>query len=130
MKDRIQRYGFEENVDFIRIYKFIKGDEKGFGNKAIKDYLLTLDTGKETAMVENNRCNLTDAEICRARETLKRCVNGRPKEEGNLAPFSSKKDEAELFNKSRASVGRKRYIENNAPELLPDRRKKFHSDKK
>ncbi len=54
IKRRIKYYKFVENDDFIRFLKFEKGDEKGFGNKKIIDYYLTMDTAKELCMVENN----------------------------------------------------------------------------
>lgn len=54
IKNRIRKYGFLENQDFIRFDKFIKGDKNGFGNKTIIEYYLNLDTAKEIAMIENN----------------------------------------------------------------------------
>ncbi|MCI8655600.1 MAG: hypothetical protein HFJ48_07055 [Clostridia bacterium] len=54
IKNRIRKYGFLENQDFIRFDKFIKGDKKGYGNKKIIEYYLNLDTAKEITMIENN----------------------------------------------------------------------------
>lgn len=54
IKQRIEQFRFIENEDFIRFNKFVKGDEKGFGNKTIIEYYLTIDMAKELAMVENN----------------------------------------------------------------------------
>lgn len=54
IRQRIEQFKFVENEDFIRFNKFVKGDEKGFGNKMIIEYYLTIDTAKELAMVENN----------------------------------------------------------------------------
>lgn len=54
IKQRIEQYKFVENEDFIRFNKFVKGDEKGFGNKTIIEYYLNFDTAKEIAMIENN----------------------------------------------------------------------------
>lgn len=54
IKNRINKYQFIENQDFIRFDKFIKGDRKGFGNKTIIEYYLTINMAKELAMVENN----------------------------------------------------------------------------
>lgn len=34
IKQRIEHYKFLENEDFIRFNKFVKADEKGFGNKS------------------------------------------------------------------------------------------------
>ncbi|EDW9123533.1 transcriptional regulator [Salmonella enterica subsp. enterica serovar Braenderup] len=50
---RIAEYGFTENQDFILLPHF--GEQrKGRGGHNRKDYLLTLDTAKELAMVERN----------------------------------------------------------------------------
>lgn len=54
IKQRIEQFSFIENEDFIRFNKFVKGDEKGFGNKTIIEYYLTINMAKELAMVENN----------------------------------------------------------------------------
>ena len=54
IKQRIQHYKFAENQDFIRFHNFVKGDIKGYGNKTIIEYLLTMDMAKELCMVENN----------------------------------------------------------------------------
>ena len=54
IKQRIEQYKFAENEDFFRFHKFVKGDEKGYGNKTIIEYYLTIDTAKEIAMIENN----------------------------------------------------------------------------
>ncbi|EHX3343609.1 antA/AntB antirepressor family protein [Salmonella enterica] len=53
IKSRIAEYGFVENQDFILLPK--NGEQKvGRGGHNRKDYHLTLDTAKETAMVERN----------------------------------------------------------------------------
>lgn len=54
IKQRIEHYKFVKYQDFIPFHKFEKGDEKGFGNKTIKEYYLTIDMAKELCMVENN----------------------------------------------------------------------------
>lgn len=54
IKRRIEHYKFAENEDFIPFLNFEKGDENGFGNKATKEYYLTIDTSKEICMIENN----------------------------------------------------------------------------
>jgi len=46
IKDRIEKYGFIENIDFAKIGKPQQNNKT--------DYMLTLDTAKEIAMVENN----------------------------------------------------------------------------
>lgn len=55
IKQRITKYSFEENEDFIRFDNFIKGDKKGYGNKTLIEYYLTIDTAKEICMIENNQ---------------------------------------------------------------------------
>lgn len=54
IKQRIEKYKFIENQDFVRFHNFVKGDENGFGNKTIKEYYLSIDMSKELCMVENN----------------------------------------------------------------------------
>lgn len=53
MKDRIDRYGFEEGVDFVKEVSARSGENPS-GGRPTTEYLLTLDTAKEVAMVENN----------------------------------------------------------------------------
>lgn len=55
IKDRIKKYGFIENVDFI-IISLIHQNwriKKGGDRKSV-DYILTLGMGKELSMIENN----------------------------------------------------------------------------
>ncbi len=54
IKQRIEQYGFIENKEYIRFNNFVKGDEKGYGNKSQIDYYLTVNMAKELCMVENN----------------------------------------------------------------------------
>lgn len=49
IKDRIQSYGFSEGNDYLIILS--KNNQRG---RPKQDYILTLDTAKEIAMVENN----------------------------------------------------------------------------
>lgn len=51
IKNRISSYGFQENVDYISFDEVIK---RAMGATTRKEYLLTLGTAKEIAMVENN----------------------------------------------------------------------------
>ena len=51
IKQRIEQYGFIENVDFTT---FSQNCEKPQGGRPTIEYVLTLDTAKEIAMVENN----------------------------------------------------------------------------
>lgn len=51
IKDKIDKYGFIENEDFTCISQ---NYEKPQGGRPTIEYILTLDTAKEIAMVENN----------------------------------------------------------------------------
>lgn len=54
IKNRLIKYKFLKNIDYIPFRKFTKWDENGFGNKSTIEYYLTIDTSKEICMVENN----------------------------------------------------------------------------
>ena len=52
IKNRIEKYGFSENLDFVTASKIL---EPGNGNRgASTDYFVSLDMAKELSMVENN----------------------------------------------------------------------------
>ena len=51
INERIQKYGFVENQDFVI---FSQNCEKPKGGRPAKEFALTLDMAKELAMVENN----------------------------------------------------------------------------
>jgi anti-repressor protein len=51
IKDRIDQYGFFENLDFVVI---ANSGENPRGGRPTKDYYLSLDTAKEISMVERN----------------------------------------------------------------------------
>ena len=51
ISERIQKYGFVENQDFVI---FSQNCEKPKGGRPAKEFALTLDMAKELAMVENN----------------------------------------------------------------------------
>ncbi len=53
IKQRIEQYGFIENIDFTTFHNFVKREGSNLGSKTT-EYVLTLDTAKEIAMVENN----------------------------------------------------------------------------
>ena len=53
IKQRIEQYGFVEDVDFTTYHNFVKREGSNLGSKTT-EYALTLDTAKEIAMVENN----------------------------------------------------------------------------
>ena len=53
IKQRIEKYNFIENEDFITFHKFVKRDGNNLGNK-LTEYYLILDMAKELCMVENN----------------------------------------------------------------------------
>jgi len=47
IRNRIKKYGFEENQDYIVVTEHTQG-------RPLKEYYITLDMAKELAMVENN----------------------------------------------------------------------------
>lgn len=51
IKDKLQKYGFVENQDYV---VFTESGENPNGGRPSIEYILTMDTGKEIAMVENN----------------------------------------------------------------------------
>jgi anti-repressor protein len=51
IKNRLDKWGFIENQDYIVFHNFMKNPE---GGRPTIEYILTLDTAKEIAMVENN----------------------------------------------------------------------------
>ena len=54
IKQRIEKYNFMENQDFIRFHNFVKGDKNGYGNKTTIEVYITIDMAKELCMIENN----------------------------------------------------------------------------
>ncbi|MEB2462835.1 phage antirepressor KilAC domain-containing protein [Listeria monocytogenes] len=50
IKRRIRQYGFVENEDF---FSLLKNEKRAIGGTTSIDYIFTLDSGKELAMVEN-----------------------------------------------------------------------------
>lgn len=51
IKNRIEKYGFVENQDFL---SFLETTKKPSGGRPSREYYITLDMAKELAMVENN----------------------------------------------------------------------------
>ena len=49
IKNRIEKYGFVENQDFVRFHKKMEAN-----NATMIEYHITLDMAKEVAMIENN----------------------------------------------------------------------------
>lgn len=54
IKQRIKQYDFIENIDYIRFHNFVKADARGYGNKTLIEYYITIDMAKELCMIENN----------------------------------------------------------------------------
>ena len=53
IKQRIDRYKFAENQDFLTFHKFVKREKNNLGSK-LTEYYITVDMAKELCMVENN----------------------------------------------------------------------------
>ena len=51
IKNRIEKYGFEEGTDFLVFHNFMKNPQ---GGRPTAEYTLTIAMAKELAMVENN----------------------------------------------------------------------------
>lgn len=51
IKERIEKYGLIENVDFQVFHDFVKNPK---GGRPLTEYALTVDTAKELSMVEGN----------------------------------------------------------------------------
>lgn len=51
IQDRIEKYGFSQDKDYVVFNSFVKNSQ---GGRPTTEYLLTMDTAKEIAMVENN----------------------------------------------------------------------------
>ena len=54
MTNRIKKYGFEENLDFILVTKILVTNNPKNPTTKEKDYIRTVDMAKELCMVENN----------------------------------------------------------------------------
>ena len=52
IKQRIERYKFLKDQDYICFHNFVKANK--YGNKTTKEYYLSIDMAKELCMVENN----------------------------------------------------------------------------
>jgi phage anti-repressor protein len=52
IRDRIEKYGFVDGEDYASFNEIVKRESGGGTTRT--EYLLTIDTGKELAMVENN----------------------------------------------------------------------------
>ena len=52
IKERLIKYKFIENIDYICFRNFTKAEK--YGNKTTKEYYLNIDTSKEICMIENN----------------------------------------------------------------------------
>ena len=54
IKNRISKYGFEENLDFILVTQTLETNNPKNPTTKEKDYIITVDMAKELCMVENN----------------------------------------------------------------------------
>ena len=54
IKNRIDKYGFVESVDFTTFDNLVKRSNGGGSGAILKEYLITVDVAMELATVENN----------------------------------------------------------------------------
>ena len=54
IKNRISKYGFEENLDFILVTKTLETNNPKNPTTKETDYIITIDVAKELCMVENS----------------------------------------------------------------------------
>ena len=54
IKDRIEKYGFVEDVDYVKIDSPKMGNQKGGDRRSI-EYYISLSMGKEIGMVERTK---------------------------------------------------------------------------
>ena len=54
IKNRISKYGFEENLNFILVTKTLETKKKKNPTTKETDYIITIDVAKELCMVENS----------------------------------------------------------------------------
>ena len=51
IKNRIEQYGFSENIDYLSLHNFV---EQTRGGQNRIDYIISIDMAKELSMVERN----------------------------------------------------------------------------
>ena len=58
IKNRINKYGFEENEDYTIVNLASQNGEASWGGNNRVDYIITTDMAKELCMVENNELKI------------------------------------------------------------------------
>ena len=82
IKNRISDFGFMENSDFLVQRKLSNQKGRGGNRKEVIDYLLTIDMGKELAMLEKNEVGRQIRRYFIQKEKELRAVSQLPKESG------------------------------------------------
>lgn len=115
IKQRIEKYSFLENQDFVRFHNFVKGDKNGFGNKATNEYYITIDMAKELCMVENNEIGRKIRRYFIESERRYRLILNNPSnifDFMRLALNEIEKNENEINNVKKLALNNKSEIEN------------------
>lgn len=77
IKRRVEKYGFQEGLDY---YSNLSNRSDGKAGRQLTDYLLTLDTAKELAMLEENETGRSIRRYFIQKEKELRAVSQLPKE--------------------------------------------------
>lgn len=77
IKRRVEKYGFQEGLDY---YSNLSNRSDGKAGRQLTDYLLTLDTAKELAMLEENEVGRAIRRYFIQKEKELRSVSQLPKE--------------------------------------------------
>nr|DAK38037.1 MAG TPA: antirepressor protein [Caudoviricetes sp.] len=108
-KDRVEKYDFVENQDFILLPK-IGEQREGRGGHNIKEYAITLEMAKELCMIENNE---------QGRKARRYFIECEKKLKENVTPYIPKTfaqalrayaDEVEKNEQLRLEVGQQKQV--------------------
>lgn len=114
IKQRIDKYNFLENQDFITFHKFVKRGEDNLGTKLI-EYYITIDMAKELCMVENNEMGRTIRRYFIEAERRYKLIISNPSnifDFMRLALDEIEKNENEINNVKNLALNNKNEIEN------------------
>ncbi len=114
IKQRIGKYNFLENQDFVTFHKFVKRGENNLGTKLI-EYYITIDMAKELCMVENNEIGRKIRRYFIEAERRYRLIINNPLnifDFMRLALDEIEKNENEINNVKTIALNNKNEIEN------------------